>query len=217
MWLSFLIFIFTVFSTVASNPSFEGIKLPEIRQINGVELHKNGHGLRSIHFFGMEVKVYVAVFYSQKPLLNGEDVLACDDSPMILDFTFLRNVSKNRVISAWRQQIDYSSSFGYEEFEKDKDAFIEMLTSPISNGGTQTIQIVDDDTIFIDQGVQKGIIRGRNFQKLFLSIFFGEHAVTEDLKSGLLSGHSYPELSLSQKQSYVQLDKSSNPIKLITS
>eukprot|EP00555_Chaetoceros_dichaeta_P004702 CAMPEP_0198252116 /NCGR_PEP_ID=MMETSP1447-20131203/2707_1 /TAXON_ID=420782 /ORGANISM="Chaetoceros dichaeta, Strain CCMP1751" /LENGTH=189 /DNA_ID=CAMNT_0043937281 /DNA_START=122 /DNA_END=691 /DNA_ORIENTATION=- len=187
-------------SPVTSTPSFEGINLPEIRQINGVELHKNGHGLRSIRFFGMEVKVYVAAFYTKKSLLNGEDVLACDDSPMILDFIFLRNVSKKRVISAWQQQIDHSSSFRYEGFEKDKDAFIEMLTSPISNGGTQTIQIVGDDTIFIDQGVQKGIIRGRNFQKSFLSIFFGESAVTEDLKSSLLSGHSYPELSLSQKQ-----------------
>lgn len=172
-------------------PSFEGIDLPEIRYINGIALRRNGHGLRSIQFFGMEVKVYVAGLYSQIPLLSEEDVMACRDSPMVLDFTFLRNVSKNRVISAWHKQIHHSSSFRYEGFEKDMNTFIEMLSSSISSGGTQTVQIVGDNTIVFDQGAHKGCIQGRNFQKAFLSTFFGERAVTEELKSSLLNGDTF--------------------------
>jgi len=193
MWQSLLVILTLYNTTVASAPLFEGINLPEIRQINGFELRRNGHGLRSIQFFGMEIKVYIACLYSQIPLLNEEDVMGHRDSPMVLDFTFLRNVSKKRVISAWQKQIHYSSSFRYEGFEKDMDTFIEMLASPISSGGTQTIQIVGDYTIIIDQGVHKGSIYGRNFQKVFLSTFFGERAVTEELKSSLLSGDAFHE------------------------
>ena len=185
--------VLATLNTVPSPPSCEGINLPEIRQINGVALRRNGHGLRSIQFLGMEIKVYVAGFYSEEPLLSEEDVMACRDSPMILDFTFLRDISKNRMMTAWRKQIHYSSSFKYDGFEKDMDVFIEMLCSSISSGGTQTIQIIGDDTIVIDQGTHKGCIRGREFQKAFLSTFFGERAVTEELKSSLLTGHTSSE------------------------
>eukprot|EP00555_Chaetoceros_dichaeta_P011456 CAMPEP_0198262388 /NCGR_PEP_ID=MMETSP1447-20131203/10900_1 /TAXON_ID=420782 /ORGANISM="Chaetoceros dichaeta, Strain CCMP1751" /LENGTH=224 /DNA_ID=CAMNT_0043950607 /DNA_START=223 /DNA_END=897 /DNA_ORIENTATION=- len=172
-------------------PSFEGIKLSEIQHLNGISLRRNGHGLRSIQFFGMEVKVYVAGFYSQKPLLTENDVMTCRDTPMVLDFTFLRSVSKKRVTTAWQKQMEYSSSHRYEGFEADSTAFSEMLASAIESGGTQTVQIVGDDTIVIDQGAQKGRIRGRDFQKAFLSMFFGERAVTEELKSGLLNGDAF--------------------------
>jgi len=189
MWLSIPI-IFTIFGSnilLATSATLEGVNLPETRHVNGVELQMNGHGLRSIRFLGIHVNVYVAGFYTERPLTTEEDVMSCHDSPMQFDFTFLKSVGKNRVIAAWQQQMDYSVTYSYEGYEKDRDLCIEMFSSPIAYGGTQTVQFIGNDTIIIDQGVHKGTIHGRDFQKAFLSMFFGERAVTEELKSSLLS------------------------------
>ena len=169
----------------------EGVEVPEIQLINGMKLKRNGHGVRSISFFGMDIKVYVAGFYSKSPLLTEEDVHECrrsDDCPMQLDFTFLRSVGKGKVISAWTQQLEHSVSHRYEGYENDRDTFIDLFSSPIAYSGTQTVQLVGDDTFIVDQGEYKGRISGKDFQKAFLSMWFGERAVAEDLKAGLLSG-----------------------------
>ena len=180
-----------VFQTAYAN--IEGVAIPDARYVNGVQLMRNGHGVRSITFLGMNVKVYVAGFYSQTPLLSDQHVMECRDSPMQMDFTFLRSVGKKQVISAWTQQLEHSVSHRYDGYENDRDQFIEMFASPISNGGTQTVQLVGDDTVIVDQGVSKGKISGREFQKAFLSMWFGERAVAEDLKKGLLSGAKHLE------------------------
>ena len=164
MWKS-LVIIFVALHSVGAAQVFEGINLPEIRKIDGIELLMNGRGLRSIQFFRLEVKVYVAGFYSQIPLLSEEDVMTRRDCLMLLDFTFLRDISKNRVISAWRKQITYSSSFRYEELEEDTNLLIELLALPIPKGGTQSILIDGNDTTVFLDGVRKGSISGRNFQK----------------------------------------------------
>jgi hypothetical protein len=108
-----------------------------------------------------------------------------------MDFTFLRSVGKSRVISAWSQQLAHSVSYSYDGYENDRDIFMEMFSSPIAYGGTQTVQIVGDDTVIVNQGVHKGSIPGKEFQRAFLSMWFGERAVGEDLKSGLLSGAAH--------------------------
>lgn len=174
---------------MASSASLsEGVDLPATRLVNGIKLQRNGFGIRSIFFFGMDVKVYVAEFYTEMPLTSETDVLECRDSPMQLDFTFLRSVNKGQVISAWEKQLEYSVSYRYVGYEKDRDSFIEKFSSPIAYGGTQTVQLIGDNTVMIDQGSQKGSIPGREFQRAFLSMWFGERAVAEDLKNGLLSG-----------------------------
>jgi hypothetical protein len=192
MWRPSLLCLFTIFITGVS-ASTGGIDLPDVRHVNGVQLKRNGHGVRSITFLGMALNVYVAGFYSESPLLSDQEVMACQDSPMQMDFTFLRSVGKGRVISAWTQQLEHSVSHRYVGFERDRDNFIDMFASPIAYGGTQTVQIVGDNTVIVDQGVHKGSILGRDFQRAFLSMWFGDRAVAEDLKTGLLSGAAHLE------------------------
>lgn len=174
----------------ASTTASEKVELPSVKLVDGVPLKKNGHGIRSINFFGWNIDVYVAKLYSAVPLLSEEDVLDSHgkNHPMQLDFTFLRDVDKGRVVSAWTQQLDYSVSYKYEGYETDRATFIEMLSSKIANGGTQTVQLIGENTVIVDQGVHKGHIQGRHFQRAFLSMWFGAQAVAEELKKNLLSG-----------------------------
>jgi hypothetical protein len=160
------------------------------RLVDGVTLQRNGQGVRLISFLGMNIKIYVAGFYSPSPLISADQVLECRDCPMQLDFTFLRDVSQSKVTYAWRSQLDYSVTYSnYDGYELDRDTFIAMFGS-IQNGGTESVQLVGEDTMVVDQGVYKGRITGRNFQMAFLSMWFGEKAVSDDLKAGLLSGLS---------------------------
>jgi Chalcone isomerase-like len=174
----------------AATTSPDTVELPNWKHLDGVALKKNGHGVRSINVLGWEINVYVAGLYSAVPLLTEKDVLDShgQSHPMQLDFTFLRTVDKGRVVSAWTQQLDHSVSYKYEGYETDRATFINLLSNKIENGGTQTVQLSGDKTVIVDQGVHKGDIVGRDFQRAFLSMWFGERAVADDLKANLLNG-----------------------------
>lgn len=194
-----LLLLFTMFgfmeeATAATTPPDE-VKWPSVKHVDGVALKKNGHGVRSINFFGWDINVYVAGFYSASPLLSEKDVWHSHRSniPMQFDFTFLRTVDQGRVVSAWSQQLEHSVSYKYDGYESDRDAFIKLFTNKIENGGTQTVQLVGGNTVMVDQGVHKGNIPGRDFQRAFLSMWFGERAVAEDLKANLLNGACHLE------------------------
>jgi len=206
--------------------SVEGVELPGKKTLNDgnemISLYRNGHGIRFISFFGMNIRIYVASFYSAIPILTVEQIMGKekeDDTglradigdndddddddddynitnhgPLQFDFTFLRYVGKSRVVSAWTQQIDHSVSCrDYEGYEADRQKFIELLSSqPIENLGTQSVLLIDNETHLIDQGKLMGIIKGKNFQRSFLSMWFGSMAVSEELKLNLLGGDAHP-------------------------
>lgn len=169
-----------------SKPAYvlEGIQLPHSKEIDGYTLFRNGEGVRRINFMGFDIKVYVASFWTYSHLNNIEEIMACD-KPKRFDFTFLRGFGKGKVAAAWSRQLDFSVTHDYETYAEDRDAFIKFF-GEIVEGGTESVIMVGDDTIVVDQGVEKGKIVGKNFQKAFLSMLFGEKPVTDDLKSGLL-------------------------------
>ena len=215
----------------------EGIELPGQRVVDGVNLIRNGHGLRSITYFGIGIRIYVAAMYSEKPILSAEQAMGtvlhqnhgkCSNTidaslatapdyisnsggfegngPLQLDFTFLRYVRKSQVVSAWTQQLDHSVTHrDYDGYQADRDRFIQFASEgPIENHGIQSIQIVGEETRIIDQGKLKGIIRGRDFQRSFLSMWFGSKAVSEDLKSNLLWGEEHHPAEIRQVQTELQ-------------
>jgi hypothetical protein len=106
--------------------------------------------------------------------------------PLEFSFTFLRAVDASDVAKAWSSQFAASATYNtYPGYEKDRDAFVGMFGA-LQQGGVQTVRFVGTDTLIFDQGAQKGTIAGRDFQKAFLSLWFGSNPVSSDLKSALL-------------------------------
>ena len=173
-------------SLAAEHLVMEGVHLPATRELNGVTLYRNGQGLRLFQFMGMNLRIYVAGFWTAQRLETPEAVMACD-KPKQMDFTFLRNVSKGKVTTAWQLQLDSSVTHRYDGYLEDRDAFLSLLGA-IQTGGTQSVLLIGNETLVIDQEEFRGKITGKDFQRAFLSMWFGESAVTPDLKSGLL-GH----------------------------
>ena len=162
----------------------EGVKVPPQSSVNGQSLSLNGAGLRTVTIAFIPIKAYVAAFYTPAPLKSEEAVLA-SPGPLQFTFTFLKSVSQTQAVNAWQSQIQASMTYSYPGIEKDRTAFIGMFGA-INQGGTEMIQLVGSETQVYDNGKLKGTIQGRDFQKAFLSVWFGSNPVQQDLKAALL-------------------------------
>jgi len=175
--------------------TIEGIQVPVGCKVNGTHLDRHGSALRCFAFFrGISVRVYVATFYSSRQFSNGTEILESssshnnnDDAPLQMDFTFLRGFTAGQCKLAWEKQLDDSVSYRYDGFAEDKAEFLEMIaTQSMKANGTATVQIQDNTTMIFDQGTYTGEVIGKDFQRAFLSMWFGDKPVTEDLRLGLL-------------------------------
>ena len=176
--------------------SLEGVELPVHRALpGGKRLYRNGHGLRSFSMYGLSLKMYVASMYSETPLRTIEQVLECSNrgcQSLLFEFTFLRSVGQGKVKLAWQKQLDWSVDYQYDGFEADAHKFVNMFGG-MAYQGSVTVQFVGEETLVLDQGHVKGSIHGTNFQRAFLSMWFGDRAVQEDLKDALLGTSSQQE------------------------
>jgi len=162
----------------------QGVRIPPQVTVNGETLLLNGAGLRTVSIAFIPIKIYVAAFHSPTPLKSVDAVLA-SPGPLQFTFTFLRSVSQSQVTQAWQDQIQASMTYTYPGIEKDREAFIGMF-GPLSQGGVEMVQLVGQETRVFDNGALKGTIQGRDFQKAFLSVWFGSNPAQQDLKTALL-------------------------------
>ena len=162
----------------------QGVTVPATAQVAGTTLHLNGAGLRTFSLLMVPIKIYVASLYTPVAIRTASSMMDAA-GPMQFDFTFLRVVRQSDVAKAWTSQFAQSVSYTYPGYASDRDAFIAMF-GPLQSLGVEQVQFVGTNTVVVDQGVQKGTIPGRDFQKAFLSLWFGSNPVAPDLKSALL-------------------------------
>lgn len=162
----------------------EGVEVPGAVSVDGQSLSLNGTGVRSIKLAFVPFKVYVAAFFAPEALRSDRAVLA-SDGPLEFQFTFLRSANQGQVDDGWNQQFRFSVTDPYEGLAADQAKFVGMF-DPIGKGETQRVVLVGDETKVYDVGTYKGSVKGRDFQKAFLSLFFGSKPASAALKSGLL-------------------------------
>ena len=176
-------------ATAQSNAlQIEGVNVAPQATVNGQVLRLNGAGLRTVVLLIVPIKAYVASFYAPSPLRSNSAVLA-SPGPLQFNFTFLQGVSQSQVAQAWQAQFDDSLSYKYSGLANDIAAFTRFF-GPIKPMGTQTVEFVGTTTRVIENGQLKGTINGRDFQKAFLSLWFGSNPVMPSLKSALLGSSS---------------------------
>jgi len=176
----------TAFISSARALVIEGVTVPPQATAFGQVLQLNGAGLRTVVLLIIPVKAYVAAFYAPAPLRTQRAVLA-SLGPLRFDFTFLQGVSNDQVAQAWKAQFDESATYSYPNFSADFASFIKLF-GPVKKMGTQSIQLVGTETFVYENGTLKGRVTGRDFQKAFLSLWFGTNPVAPGLKTGLLGG-----------------------------
>ena len=170
--------------TAASTaPSVERSESKQI-QVSGKPLQLNGSGIRTVKIAMVPIRAYEASFYTPEPLRSPEDVIA-SSGPLRFDFKFLKGVSEKQVTKAWNAQFDASNTKVYDSFEADKERFVSFFGG-LDKGATQSVVIDGDETRAYEDGNFRGSVKGREFQKSFLSLWFGSKPVMESLKKELL-------------------------------
>ncbi len=177
-----LIGLFLGLTSSVSAVEIAGVTVAPEKTVGGKQLKLNGAGLRTV--FVLKVKAYVASFYAPTALKSYEEVLSAE-GPFRFEFTFLRAVGQTRVTDAWVAQFKDSVSHVYPGFEKDRDEFVKMF-GPLKKGGIESVEIEGNETRVYDDGALKGKIEGKEFQKSFLSLWFGSKPVLASLKQDLL-------------------------------
>jgi hypothetical protein len=180
--LALLALVLSVFSAHALE--IQGINLPDTKTVAGKTLQLNGAGVRTVKLAIIPIKAYVASFYAPSPLRTASAVMS-SSGPLQLNFTFLAGASAGQVSDAWKAQFAASTTFTYKGFEADRDQFIAFYPA-LSKGDTQTVVLNGGQTEAWFNGKKLGTIPGTNFQKAFLSLWFGSNPVQDDLKTALL-------------------------------
>lgn len=169
---------------LAGAREIEGVNVAPEKSVGGQQLPLNGAGVRTVRLAFVPIKAYVASFYAPAPLKTEKEVMA-SKGPLFFNFTFLHGVGQAQVIEAWNAQFKESVSYTYDNLSADQQKFVAMF-GPLKKGGAEAVEITGDETRVYDNGVLKGSIKGPNFQKAFLSLWFGSRPVMPSLKSSLL-------------------------------
>ncbi len=182
-----VLFVCLLCSLVGSAAAIEieNVQIPETLE-NGLRL--NGAGIRSKFFF----KIYIAELYLEHPEHLAHKVLeSTQKKRMIMHFLY-KEVSKEKLIDAWNEGFAANLS----------DDVLRRLTPQITHFNSLFVTVREGDEIVLDfvseagttvtiAGVQKGVIKGAEFNRALLSIWLGEEPVTEELRAALLgSGES---------------------------
>lgn len=171
---------------MASAPlRLEDVSIPPTLALDDRTLRLNGAGVRTVMLLVVPVKAYVAAVHSAEPLRTASEAMdSCE--PMEFTFTFLRGVGVSQVRQAWLAQIQSSSTHSYAGFARDRDYFASLFGA-IAPRGTQSVRLANGETVVLENGRELGRIPGRDFQKAFLSLWFGPRPVSADLKAALLN------------------------------
>lgn len=168
-------------------PADDGLKdmpVPAEVVVEGTVLMLNGAGIRSVPVLLIPVDAYMASFYAPAPLRSEQKVLD-SPGPLLFTFRFLAAVSEDKVADAWIAQFEASNTHSYPWFEQDLQAFSGFFGA-IPKGGTQKVALVGNETRAYEGDELKGVVRGRDFQRSFLSLWFGAKPVEPELKQALL-------------------------------
>ncbi len=178
------ILISLVLVTPSKALTIEGVNVPPQAVVSGQTLPLNGAGVRTVTLAFIPIKAYVASFYAPETVRSSEAVMA-SPGPLQFNFTFLQGVSQKQVTDAWTAQFKASATSTYSGLAKDQAAFISFFGA-LKKGGVETVEIDGNETRAYDNGALRGTIQGKNFQKAFLSLWFGSSPVQASLKSDLL-------------------------------
>jgi hypothetical protein len=158
---------------IGYSAELEGVKIPPTTICEGKEIPLHGFGIRTATIF--KIKVYVLGFYSEN----------LDSRPMCFHLTYLNDFSGKDVDRAWDYQFKESAEHKYPEFKNHVEE-LKKFFGEITGERTQFIQLTNETTKFYENGKLKGEIQSMDFQKTFLSIWFGKNPPTKELKEALL-------------------------------
>ena len=175
----------TLGAGAAHGKECKGVNFPDQAQVDSSNLSLNGLGLRQATM--LKVNVYVAALYVAKTSSDPNALLA-STAPSELILQFVRDVGAEDLRKGWTE--------GFEKNSKDQLPALKERIATLNGwmGDVKTGQRL----IFVHKpgagievnvnGAVKGIVKGDDFAKAFLSIWLGADPPNPEIKAGMLGG-----------------------------
>lgn len=162
---------------------FAEIKIPDTMRCGDKTLPLQSAALRT--FTWLKIRVYVVALYSEH-LFTGLKDPKIGARPACYELTFLRDVDNNDTDKAWEAQFNDSSEYPYPDLPKHIQ-FLKDSYGAIEGERKHVFALLPGGVTEIwENEKKKGEIKGEEFQKNFLSIWYGKKPPSDEVKAGLL-------------------------------
>jgi hypothetical protein len=170
---------------IAQGKECKGVNFPDQAQVEGANLVLNGLGLRQATF--LKVNVYVAALYVAKA--SGDaGVLLGATAPSELVLQFVRDVGADDLRKGWSEGFEKNAKDQLPAL-KERIATLNGWMANVKTGDRLTFTNKPGAGVSVNvNGTVKGVIKGDDFARAFLSIWLGADPPNPEIKAGLLGG-----------------------------
>ena len=171
-------------STSAFGREIAGVDVPEsLSQRDGTLLQLNGAGIRSKFFF----KIYIAELYLEKKQTEVPALLDEDGGRRVVMHFLYDKVTREDLVEAWNDGFQKNGSVDQLGELSDQISAFNALFESVAKGDQIVLDyMVGKGTAVEIRGEEKGVIEGKPFNDLLLSIWLGKEPVSKDLRDDLL-------------------------------
>jgi hypothetical protein len=171
-------------SVSAHGREIAGVDVPEtVSQADGTVLQLNGAGIRTKVFF----KIYIAELYLADKQSEVPAILDDDRGRRIVMHFLYEEVGKEDLVEAWNHGFQGNGSAEQLAELSSQITSFNALFDSVKKGDQIILDYIPGKgtTVMIREEV-KGMIEGKPFNDLLLSIWLGEKPVSKGLRDDLL-------------------------------
>jgi len=161
------------------------VSLEEQISVEGVEksLLLNGAGIRYKLFF----KIYVGALYLPAKQSKADEILKTSHANRVVMHFLYDEVEKEKLVNAWLEGFEENVEEKVYKSLKDRLDQFNLMFPNLHKGDVVLLDYIPGQgTRVTIKGVNKGIIKGADFNRALLSVWLGEEPVTEELKDAML-------------------------------
>jgi len=161
-----------------------GVSVPDHVRAFGVELTRNGAGVRRATMFN--VHVYVAALYLEQPTRSVEDALDPDRTKLIA-LHFVRDVDTKEMIDALNEALEKNASAAEFASARKRMVEVEKLLPALKDGTQLTLAYKPSQGLQVaSAGKVLGVVKDDALANLVFRAWLGPRPPDKKLKAGLL-------------------------------
>ena len=170
--------------TVHADDRCGGVTMPDHVRAFGVDLVRNGAGIRRATMFN--VHVYVAALYLKQPTRSVKDALDAERTKLI-ELDFVRDVDTKEMIDALNEALEKNASAAEFASARKRMVEVERLLPPLKNGTRLTLAYKPSHGLQVaSAGKVLGVVKDDALANLVFRAWLGPRPPDEKLKAGLL-------------------------------
>lgn len=161
-----------------------GVDFPDSVDAGGQPLKLNGVGLRKKFI----IKVYAGGLYVREPSKDAAAIVAAD-APKRVRMVFLRGVSRQQVMGAFREGFENNSGGpGLAPLLAKLDRVAAVIPEELKEGAQLVVTYVPGEGTTVVSPAGTVVVDGKEFADAMFKNWLGAKPADDDLKKGLL-GH----------------------------